>query len=773
VAHHVFGVRHHGPGSARSLARALAELRPDAVLVEGPPEADPVLPLATHPGMTPPVALLVYRPDQPGRAVYYPFARFSPEWVAIRYALADRVPVRFMDLPQAHQLAEADDPRPESDDVGLREDPLQRLAEAAGYGDGERWWEHVVEERRDGVGLFEAILEAMAALREAAPRRPTDAPRDTPSGHPPHPTGGGCPLESEIERDTFYREIRPDRRERRREAHMRQTIRAALAEGSGRVAVVCGAWHGPALVDLARHGDDATLLAGLPSVEVCCTWIPWTHGRLTLASGYGAGVESPGWYDHLWAHPADAPTRWLTRVAHLLRGEDLDASSAQVIDALRLADTLAALRGRPSPGLPELDQATLAVLCGGNGTPMRLIHDRLVVGEALGAVPDETPSVPLQGDLVREQRRLRLAPEASQRLLDLDLRNPTDLGRSHLLHRLALLGVNWGQIERAGGRVTGTFHELWRLQWRPELALGLIQAGIWGNTVEAAATAFARDAADRAPDLPSLTGLAERVLLAELPGAVGHLIARLHAAAALASDVAHLMDALPPLANVLRYGSVRGGDGAALERVVDGLVARTCIGLPAACAALDDDAAARMHERLVAVDRAVSVLEEAELTAAWREALARLADQRGLHGLVAGRACRLLLDAGALGADEVGRRLGLALSPAAEPAHAAAWVEGFLKGSGVVLLHDDRLWRVLDGWVAALPADAFTAVLPLLRRTFSTFPAPERRQIGQRAARAASTADPEHPGADDLDRARAAAVLPLVARMLGLEATDA
>jgi hypothetical protein len=732
VGKQVFGVRHHGPGSARSLARALAELRPDAVLIEGPPDADALLPLAAREGMSPPVALLVYRPDEPGRAVYFPFARFSPEWVALRYALAEGIPVRFMDLPQAHQLAEPERPGDGSTDVPLRDDPLQRLAEAAGYGDGERWWEQVVEVRRDGVGLFEAVLEAMAALRESAP-------------------------------------VEPDRREARREAHMRRKIEAAEAEGFGRIAVVCGAWHAPALAE-SRPGDEQ-LLAGLPRVEVRSTWIPWTHGRLTFASGYGAGVESPGWYDHLWAHPADAPTRWLTRVAHLLRGEDLDASSAQVIDGLRLADTLAALRGRPSPGLPELTEATLSVLCGGSELPLRLIDEKLVVGEALGAVPDETPSVPLQRDLQREQRRLRLPAEAEQKLLDLDLRNATDLGRSHLLHRLALLGVDWGQLERVAGRKAGTFHELWRLQWRPELAVGLIQAGVWGNTVEAAATAFVRDAADRAADLPSLTTLAERALVAELPEAIGHLMTRLQAAAAVASDLAHLMDALPPLTNVLRYGSVRGGDAAAVERVVDGLVARTCIGLPSACSALDDDAAAQMHARLVAVDRAISVLEDGELTAAWRGALGRLAEQRRLHGLVAGRAARLLLDAGALAADEAGRRLGLALSRGAEPPEGAAWVEGFLKGSGLVLLHDDRLWRVLDGWVAALPSDAFTAVLPLLRRTFSTFPAPERRQIGQRAARGGRAEDGAATDGE-LDHARASLVLPLVGRILGLEVTS-
>ena len=94
----VFGIRHHGPGSARSVEKALRELEPDAVLIEGPPEAEPLLPLAAHKEMRPPVALLAYAVDEPGRAVFYPFARFSPEWQAIRYALEEQVTLRMIDL---------------------------------------------------------------------------------------------------------------------------------------------------------------------------------------------------------------------------------------------------------------------------------------------------------------------------------------------------------------------------------------------------------------------------------------------------------------------------------------------------------------------------------------------------------------------------------------------------------------------------------------------------------------------------------------------------
>lgn len=102
---HYFGIRHHGPGCARSLVRAFAGLQPDCVLVEGPPEAEGVLTALLSEQMQPPVALLSYCPDEPARAVYHPFAVFSPEWQALRWALMQQVPVSFIDLPLAHQMA--------------------------------------------------------------------------------------------------------------------------------------------------------------------------------------------------------------------------------------------------------------------------------------------------------------------------------------------------------------------------------------------------------------------------------------------------------------------------------------------------------------------------------------------------------------------------------------------------------------------------------------------------------------------------------------------
>src|SRR5262249_1777946 len=153
----------------------------------------------------------------------------------------------------------------------------------------------------------------------------------------------------------------------------------------------------------------------------------------------------------------------------------------------------------------------------------------------------------------------------------------------------------------------------------------LIEAGVWGNTIVEAASARVRDQADRAKELPSLTGMLDRALLADLPEAVSHLMARLQAEAALAADVGHLMEALPPLATVMRYSNVRQTDAAMVGEVITGLVARICIGLPGACASLNDEAAAAMFDRIVSVNGSIGLLQNEGLLRSWQTALALLA----------------------------------------------------------------------------------------------------------------------------------------------------
>ena len=361
-----------------------------------------------------------------------------------------------------------------------------------------------------------------------------------------------------------------------------------------------------------------------------------------------------------------------------------------------------------------------------------------------------------------------MPPDATEKMYDLDLRKENDLARSHLLHRLNLLDIPWGQFQPTRGK-KGTFHEFWLLQWHPEFAVNLIEAGIWGNTIHNAANSKACSAANTTEELPTLTSLLDKVILSDLPDAVIYLMSRLQNAAALTSDVTHLMNALPPLANVMRYGNVRQTDTDMVSHVVDGLVARICIGLPGACTSLDDDAAKVIYENVMKVNNAIALLQNQEYITSWQQVLLQIADNSKVHGLISGRCCRLLLDALFLDGTEVACRMGLALSSATEPSQAGAWVEGFLKGSGLLLLHDDKLWQILDDWITQLPEDLFVASLPLLRRTFATFSEPERRQMGERVkngvdGKVAGFSDDD----DDINEANAVLVLPILKQFLGV-----
>lgn len=768
---HILGIRHHGPGSARSVVAALEEIGPDCVLIEGPPDADGLVGDVVKAEMEPPVAILVHDAQKPADAVYYPFTVFSPEWQAMRWAAQRKVAVRFMDLPQAHRLAidaqriaamreqfeaaaregkgegEPADSTTERGDGDEAEtgqlirvlqghassDPLQQLAEAAGFDDGERWWEHVIESRRDhGAAVFAAIREAMAELRHG---------RDDADGDPDEPL---------------------------REAWMRRTIREAIKAGHKTIAVVCGAWHAPALdVEATPKKQDDGLLKGLAKVKTAATWVPWTYDRLTSYSGYGAGVQSPGWYEHLWLRDGCILESWMTRVARLLREKEIDCSSAHVIEAVRLSETLAILRGRPLADLSDIADATRSIFCFDSDLAMGLIGRELLVGLRMGQVPADTPMVPLQQDLLAHQKRLRLRPEAQERELDLDLRNDTDRGRSTLLHRLRLLGIDWGTPERShGGK--GTFHELWKLRWDPGFTIRLIEAGVLGTTLADAAGAKLAQLAREATDLRTLAGHLQDAMLADLGAATTALVQQIENAAAISSDVAMLMQTLGPLAALVRYGNVRQTDQAMVRQIIDGIVPRIIAGLGGAVSSLNDEAAEAMSGHLRATHESLELVEAPQHMEEWQVWLLRIVEQDSVHGLVRGRSARLLLDSGRLDGEAVSVHLGRTLSRGTDPAQGARWLEGFLSGSGLLLIHDTRLLKLIDTWVSGIQGELFEELLPLLRRTFSTFPRPERRQIGQLLKTpGGGDGGAKAAARGDLNHERAARALPLLMQLLG------
>lgn len=736
---HLLGIRHHGPGSCRNVVNYLEELHPDCLLLEGPAEAEALAPYVTHSAMKPPVALLAYQPDQPQQAVFYPFAEFSPEWQALCYAVNHQVEFHFFDLPLTYSMALKQQAEEETSTADSQPEcsrsPLDYLAEADGYTDGEAWWERMVEHRKDNADIFQAVQEAITALRQALP-----AP---------------APLSHDLIR----------------EAWMRKMIRAAEKQGHQRIAVVCGAWHVPALAEKRKVTEDNELLKGLPRVKVTCTWIPWTYDRLATRSGYGAGIQSPGWYHYRWHHPDDDGTLWISRAASLLRQQNMDISVAHVIETVRLAHATAALRRLSAPSLDEYNEAITTVMGFGDDILLQLIRESLLIDNRLGTVPDEVSDVPLLDDVKKTQKRLRVPFTSEIKELVLDLRKPNDLERSVLFHRLNLLGIDWAVPGHTNGN--GTFKEKWTLYHKPEQVVYLIEKGIWGNTLETATRQYLLKETTAISHIPELTRLLHRVIPADLPQLVEAMTAQLDSLSAASTDLLEMMDAIPDLSHIVHYGNVRQLDFSKLNDMLHALTARILAGGVLACIHIDEETATDILQKLINIQYAIATLNRPELNEMWSSFIGQLRLAAQVHPLLAGYATRIENEQGRLTPEQMQDIFSFYTSPGNAPSDMAHWLEGFLHASGSILLLNDTLWNLINHWICTQSAEHFTERLPILRRTFSQFTPAERRKLGEKArasgeggkvstTASASTAHNE---------AEATRVIPLVCRLLGIETT--
>lgn len=756
---HILGIRHHGVGSAKHVQEELNRLQPDLILVEGPPEVNELLKMVDKKTFKPPLALLVYNTADPKQSSFYPFAAYSPEWIAINYGVENKVEVRAMDLPAAatflmHNKKEEDllkkleeKERVETDNLEEEKEqeeeeelefvnPLSFLARAAGYSDSEVWWDQQFEQNiGSSEEHFEAVMFAMQALRS----------NDIPSA-----------MEEENEL---------------REAYMRNILREAKNEMHETIAVVCGAWHAPALKEgISDSKKDNKILKPVPKrkLKVSSTWIPWTNSRLSYASGYGAGITSPGWYEHLWKTKENIEIAWLTKVANTYRKRDIDMSTAHVMEAYKLSAALASLRGHSFINKQALDEAILSVMCMGDEVKMELIKKELILAEKIGEVPDSVPKVPLQEDFEKWVKKFRLKLSEFPKEVKLDLRKPNDLNKSIFFHRLELLEIPWAAKTFATSK--GTFKELWRLEWMPEIMVKIIEFAFMGNSIETATQSKVIETAKEMKEISKGATLLKACLPAELFKGIEFILQRINELSAISSDIKDLMSALPQLIDLSRYGNVRKAGLSVLSNIVEHLLIKVCINLPNACYQLDEDNSNKMFSLILEVNNGVRIYQDKELAAQWSHSLHKVMTSKGVHSIIKGCTCRLLSDAQFISQEETEKEISTSLSVGNPPAEVAAWIEGFLRGNASILIYDNHLWNMLYTWVGMLSKDIFIEMLPMLRRAFSQFEPEDRFQIGQKAKRGLATETTEvvQTENENFETERASQILPVLSELMGI-----
>lgn len=753
---HLFPVRHHSPRSSAVLRAFLDRVRPRLVLVEGPSDATPLIELIVDKDTRPPVAILGYRTDGTPGSSLWPFAAYSPEYVALEWADRNGAKAIFIDVPISQVLAPfgefEGEPPSESEVEGLEaaganedtplsgSDPggLEDTAtlEGARRGDGESESGGDGEEpvrvevacaRARGFRSFEEFWEASF---EAPAYEPDDFRR-------------ALTAYADLVRGSGDRLVH-----RARDAYMARRILEAVASGypPESIAVVVGAAHASAF---AVEDVDLSLDEVLPEPVPCAfTLIPFSYPRLAEQLGYGAGNRAPQYYQR--AHDAGCDFRRATlevlvEFTDHLRQRGFMASLADTIEAYRLAVALAEMRGKADPGLDEVREATVATMCRGDETHVDTFLWPSVIGQNVGKVARRIGQSSLEAEFWREVRERGLPARDVPEQFELKLVNEVEVGSSVFLHRLRVAGIPYAKFvgnkvskdptppsEPAGGSAAlGRVTEAWEARWTPAVDIALVEQIVFGETLELVTT---RRLAERLVVAGTTAEAAEVLLEAVVTQVEMTMNAALRACDRFASaddDLPSLAKACRALAGLVSFGSSRALARIRDEEAIAPLFKKTY-----------DRAVLRVEEACVVSDEAIREPKAALRTlhdialsqplvdkAAWLTAAAGLVRSYAVNPSASGLACGLLYLAQAISDDEVIHIVGQRLSSAVRPESAAAFLEGFFEVNALVLVKSRPVAKALDAFLTGIEQDRFLDALPILRRAFAALGPTERRYL--------------------------------------------
>lgn len=734
---HLFGVRHLSPGGAFHLLRTLEAVRPTLVLIEGPSDASAFIPHLVSSAARPPVAILAYTEELPVRTVMWPLAEYSPEYQAMKWACSRGVEVRFMDLPSDVTLALQEPSAPRE---GITPPP----AEPAG---GEE-----PSESSDGLVIPRRNLYEELAVLAGEPSYDTYWER-----HFEHNLNPEAYRSSMLAFSRHMRELTEDgeRRERSgefaynavREAYMNRCLRQAAAEGykPSQTVAVCGAYHASALTAEAPAMTDGEL-AQLPRRPAKLALMPYSYYRLSSMSGYGAGNAAPNYFAMMWQAMQEGtlsqlPYRYLAEAARQLRRAGTHRSTAEVIEAVRLAEALASLHEGSAPVLADLRDAARTLLGQGDLGTVAEALARLDVGTAIGRLPEGVGQTPIQDDFSRQLRELKLDKYRSAVAagLTLDLRENRrvtteeaallDLRRSRFLHRLAWLDIGFAQ-HKPSGQQDASWKEEWVLQWTPESEIRLVEAVLLGESVELAAAFKLRQSMEACSSIGEASQLINMASLCGLTAQMETGLGVLQRLAADSRDVAGMAAAAAELAVILGYGTLRRVETGHLGPMMRQLFVRSCLYLPDA-AGCSDEAAAGMAQAMGQLDALAREHEEWADGELWYAELRKLADRDDRNPKLSGLACAILLERSLITAEEAGAEMSRRLSPGIPAELGAGWFEGLSMRNRYALLSRPYLWEQLDAYIAGLDEEQFRRALVFLRRAFSTFSHKEKTMAAE------------------------------------------
>lgn len=704
-----FGIRHLSPAGGFYLEKYLDDIRPECVLIEAPCDFEDVISDIVRAETKPPFAILAYTKEPPVRTILYPFAEYSPEYRAILWAHKNGVPIQFTDLSSETFLA-LHSPSEETEENETAEEEIsvyEKLDIQSGEGSHETFWERTIEHCADFSGYHEGANLFGAEIRELSSKTDEDA--------------------EEL---------------RLREIFMRSVIHKAVKDGFApeKIVVVTGSYH----VEGLKTWEQNETLPEFPKTESLHTLMPYSYYRLSTRSGYGAGNKAPAYYELLWdglrhGDPLYAANAYLTKIAAFQRDNGFAASSAQVIEALRLAGSLAKMRGGNIPVLRDLRDAAETCLGEGSFAAISIAVADTEIGTKIGELPEGVSRTSVQDDFYRLLKVLKLEKYKSltEQELKLDLRENRrvasvsaaflDLARSFFLHKLRVLDIGFAEKLNVS-QDNATWAEAWVLRWTPEAEIRLVESALRGDTVELAASFALKERTENAA-MSDIAAVIEDAFLCGMSSALNYAVTALQAVAVDAVSFEELAKTAFRLSNIIGYGDIRKVDNSALEPILKQLYYRACLILEDAC--ICDDTAAK------SIAEAINLLNSAELardflnTENWVSALKNVARRDDLNTVLSGLAAAILLERSQMSNEELKTEVSRRLSRGVPAELGAGWFEGLTMKNRYGLIARLSLWESLDEYIQSLDDEEFKRALVFLRRAFSDFSPAEKDSIAE------------------------------------------
>lgn len=736
---HIFGIRHLSPGGAWHLKNFLDEIKPEIVLVEGLSDANPQIEFLVGEETIPPVAILAYTVELPIRTLLYPVASYSPEYIALKWAKENNAYSEFIDLPSDVFLSldiekearesYSQNVDPEKNNVDSSEDQNRNSnaikkcsvydlwAHEAGERDYDTYWEKNFEHNRNKDAYRATIYKFSQGIRKLS----EDNERISDSrGY----------VENIV-----------------REAYMRRQIVRILKNGYDpqKVVVITGAYHSSALCkELSPMSDEEW--RSLPRRESRLTLMPYSYFKLSTQSGYGAGNKAPAYYEMLWKYMMEErldslPGTYLSKIVEVLRGKGTYRSTADIIEGVRLANTLAALNGGCMPTLGDLRDA--AVTCIGYGELPAVAEAlaRIEVGTSIGSLPEGVSKTPVQDDFYRQLKLLKLEKYKSPvaQTIDIDLRENRrvqseeaaflDLNRSFFFHRLKILGINFAK-QGSYGESSGNWAERWLLRWSPEAEIQMVESTLKGETIELATAFEFKEKLNNSKTIDEVAVIIREACEAGMLASMEEAQRSLQGRAVDTGDFIHISSAAMELSIAISYGDIRKFSSEPLIPLLTQLFLRgTLILLEAA--SCNNEAASKILESMNYMNVIATEYYKHVDEGLWYKKLKELSDRDDKNPKLSGYACGVLIEKNLIDNDKLSAEVSRRLSPGIEADLGAGWFEGLSMRNRYALLSRKILWEQLEQYVASLEPEEFLRALVFMRRAFGGFSPSEKTRISE------------------------------------------